>query len=107
MVRISVHAIKLTPLECEVLSEIMAAKLEQHIADRAKHLGAANQAGSQTDAGRTVAQNPCLTLPAGELKEADTWIAYDLTLRCKACGSTVEKYGAKFYCRACERRSSR
>jgi hypothetical protein len=38
MTRISIHSIELTPLEAEVLSEILAAKLDQHIADRARYI---------------------------------------------------------------------
>ena len=41
--------------------------------------------------------------PAAEVK---TWAAYDLTLRCCACGSTVEKYDGKAYCNSCERREA-
>ena len=39
MTRVSIHSLELTPLEAEVLSEILAAKLEEHLANRAKYVG--------------------------------------------------------------------
>jgi rubrerythrin len=104
MVRIAIHAVELTPLECEVLSEIMAAKLEQHIADRAKYVrkdsgaAAVAAAGNKVDAGQTTGPaNPALS------PRPDAIVAWDLTLRCPVCGSTVEGRRNDYHCYSCER----
>lgn len=106
MTRVSIRSIELSPLECEVLSEILAAKLEQHLADRAKYMkpravmaadavqnsGASLQKasdGNMVDAGQTTgpanpAFSPCLDC---------SWLAEDgdgpcATHRraCEGCG---------------------
>lgn len=53
---------RLTPTECEVLSEILAAKLEQHLADKAKYLASRpGTRGKSGDAGAPLASKPALS----------------------------------------------
>lgn len=104
MTRVSIHSLELTPLECEDLSSILQAKLEEHLANRAKYMrkdsGAAiNQAGgSHADAG-----DPQLGKPA-TLQKREAVLAWDLTLRCPDCNSTVEGRCDNYHCYACARR---
>lgn len=64
MTRVSIHCLELTPLECEVLSEIMAAKLEQHIADRARYIRKDSGAGPILPVEDVDAGNPRPAKPA-------------------------------------------
>lgn len=92
---------RFSPAETAVAKETIAAKLEQHLADRAKYMrktDAAFAPATMVDAGQTTdPTNPAL------LPQPPAIVAWDLTLRCPVCNSIVEGNAKSYHCFACER----
>jgi hypothetical protein len=114
MIIIAIHATdgEYTETECAAVEDIVEAKLVQHLADRARYIRPKDSSIRPTvpeamaHAGSVPLEKPAFFREEDELEPAKTWVAFDLTLRCSACGSTVEKCGGKFYCNSCERRAA-
>jgi hypothetical protein len=104
MTRISIHSIELTPLEAEVLSEILAAKLDQHIADRARYIRKDSASADQASVNIQEAGNPGAAKPALS-PQPEAIVAWDLTLRCPVCNSIVEGNCREYHCFRCARAS--
>jgi hypothetical protein len=114
MVRVHITGLHdFSPTELSVLEELHAAKLEELHAARARYMRpnpnaaiAARLADSGTgptprfsgvDAGNPRPEKPALS------PRPDAIVAWDLTLRCPACNSTVEGRCNDYHCYSCER----